>query len=145
MAVESHIKTYMLNTWVITENAKLRKIKHHKLVFSGCCLSPVVFCLLLCSLGQFSPWSRFWSNHIQITSFNRRILVSLAITVFRLVCCHLNSLYLSVVTNFTGMDVSQFKAYVMCTATIDRDKYPVCQAVTALHTLYSFIAIQIGV
>jgi hypothetical protein len=30
MNIERHIKPYLLNTCVITENAKLRKIKHHK-------------------------------------------------------------------------------------------------------------------
>jgi hypothetical protein len=30
--IEKHIKIYMLNTCVFTENTKLRKIKHHKLV-----------------------------------------------------------------------------------------------------------------
>jgi hypothetical protein len=35
-----------------------------------------------------------------------------------------NSLYLYVVTKFTDMDVSQFKACVTCIATIDRDQVP---------------------
>jgi hypothetical protein len=28
--IEKHIKTYVLNTYISTENAKFRKIKHHK-------------------------------------------------------------------------------------------------------------------
>jgi hypothetical protein len=35
-----------------------------------------------------------------------------------------NSLYLSVVTKFTDMDVAQIKACVTWTATIDRDQVP---------------------
>jgi hypothetical protein len=45
--IGKNIKTYMLNTCVITENAKLRKIKHNKLVTYVCLLSLVVFCALL--------------------------------------------------------------------------------------------------
>jgi hypothetical protein len=30
--IDTHTKTYMLNTCVITENAKLKKLKYHKVV-----------------------------------------------------------------------------------------------------------------
>jgi hypothetical protein len=46
----------------------------------------------------FSPWSTFWSKLIEITSFNRRVLTALAVTMLWLVRCPVNSLYLSVVT-----------------------------------------------
>jgi hypothetical protein len=83
-----------------------------------------VFRCILCSVGQFSPWFRFWSNRMEITSFNGRGLAFLAVTVFWSVRCHVNSLYLSVVTEFSDMDVAQFKACITCTATIDRDQVP---------------------
>jgi hypothetical protein len=43
------------------------------------------------------------------------------------------------------MDVPQFRSCVTCTATTDRDKLIVYQAVPALRTLYSFIPIQIPI
>jgi hypothetical protein len=51
-----------------------------------------------CSVGQFSPWGRFWSNRTEITSFNSIVLAFLAVTLFWPVRCRVNSLYLSVVT-----------------------------------------------
>jgi hypothetical protein len=34
-----------------------------------------VFCLILSSVGHFTPWGRFWSNRMEITSFNSRYRV----------------------------------------------------------------------
>jgi hypothetical protein len=51
-----------------------------------------------CSVGQFSLWGRFWSKRMEITSFNSRVLASLAVTGLWPVRRRVNGLYLSVVT-----------------------------------------------
>jgi hypothetical protein len=33
------------------------------------------------SVGQFSPWGRFWSNRMDITSFNSRVIAFFAVTM----------------------------------------------------------------
>jgi hypothetical protein len=55
-----------------------------------------VFCRILCSVGQFSPWGRFWSNRMEIAFIT--VIAFLAVTVFWPVRCRVNGLYLSVVT-----------------------------------------------
>jgi hypothetical protein len=94
------------------------------LLFVFCIWSYFVFYRILCPVGQFSPWGRLRLNRMEITSFNNRVLAFLAVTVFWLVCCSVNSLYLSIVTEFPDMDVAQFKVCIMCTATIDGDQVP---------------------
>jgi hypothetical protein len=78
---------------------------------------------------------------MEITSFNSRVLAFLAVAVFWLVRCHVNSLYLSVVTEFPDMDVAQFKACVTCAATIDRAQVP---SLSSNPNLITFLTLILG-
>jgi hypothetical protein len=80
---------------------------------------------------------------MEITSFNSRVLASLAVTVLLSVRWRVNGLYLSLVTEFPDMDVTQFKACVTCTATIDRDQVPSLSSSNGFTCPLSFIPIQI--
>jgi hypothetical protein len=41
-----------------------------------------LFRRIVCSVGQISPRGSFWSNLMEITYFNSRVLALLAVTVF---------------------------------------------------------------
>jgi hypothetical protein len=49
-------------------------------VTSVCLLSYSVFCLIPSSV-VFSPWGRFWSNCMEITSFSSRVITFFAVTL----------------------------------------------------------------
>jgi hypothetical protein len=44
-------------------------------------LTSSVLCPHLSSVGQFSSWGRFWSNRMEITSFNSRVIAFFAVIV----------------------------------------------------------------
>jgi hypothetical protein len=75
------------------------KLKSSLLTFDSvvCVLSSSEVYRILSSICQFSPWGRFWSIQMEITSFNSRVLAFIAVTVFWPVHCRVNSPYLFVV------------------------------------------------